>query len=153
MRERNERISLPGQVESVTAGRHFLTLILAEWGLSAWTDPVALAASEVLTNAVVHAGTPIEVGLQLSRGSTQDLSSGNVVGGVLVVWVRDGCPPWTPTPPPGGVGLPEWDSESGRGLALVEAVSDAWGVRPEPTGKTVWFSLRVPAPTTGRPGS
>ena len=137
MHKRHERLGLPGQPQSVSTGRHFLTLTLAEWGLSPLTETVALAATEVLTNAVVHAGTPIEVVVQLAEE--------------LTVSVRDDGPPWTAEPAgPGGVGLPPWDSEGGRGLALIEAVSDAWGVRTEPAGKTVWFSLARPAQPAGR---
>lgn len=77
---RQERLTLPAQVESVPAARHFLSYMLGQWGLAALVDAVALAASELLTNAVVHAGTPIEVRL--------------LVAGSLVVSVRDGRPAW-----------------------------------------------------------
>ena len=142
MAVRHGHITLPAQSESVTAGRHFLTLTLAEWGLGALTDEVALAASELLTNAVLHARTPLEVAMQLTDQ--------------LVVSVQDGCPPWQAdlSPPdltePGQDDVAAWDSEGGRGLLLLAAVSDAWGIRPEPTGKTVWFSLALPAAFVGR---
>ncbi|MFI9587403.1 ATP-binding protein [Streptomyces sp. NPDC052236] len=41
----------------------------------------------------------------------------------------------TPTPAPAGEEL----SEGGRGLLLVDAVTDRWGTVPLPGGKTVWF--------------
>lgn len=131
MYRQHERLALPAQPESVTAARHFLTLTLTAWGLTALIDKVALAVSEVLTNAVVHAQTALEVDMH--------------VGEQLVVSVRDGSPPWAALPL-GAVAstLPEWDSEGGRGLALVQAVTDAWGVCPEHLGKTVWFTLDLP---------
>lgn len=122
---------MPGQLESVPAGRHFLTMMLLECELTALSDAVALAASEVLSNAVLHARTSIEVVFDL--------------GEQLIVSVHDGTPPWTSTGP--GVShlaLPASDSETGRGLALVAAVTDTWGVRPKLSGKAVWFSLALP---------
>ena len=49
----------------------------------------------------------------------------------------------------GGEGRPRLLSPSprelsGRGLRIVEAMSDAWGVQPTSTGKTVWFTLPQP---------
>lgn len=57
----------------------------------------------------------------------------------------DHRPPST-APRPADVGL----AESGRGLALVEAFADAWGVRDRVVGKTVWARLLVDPNTTGR---
>jgi hypothetical protein len=58
-------------------------------------------------------------------------------GDVVRVGVRDtggGTPP---------VGHPEPTAPSGRGLALVEALSSAWGTQVHPDGKTVWFEGRT----------
>ena len=38
-------------------------------------------------------------------------------------------------------------ASSGRGLVLLDLLSDEWGVRPEPEGKTVWFELAESAET------
>jgi len=118
---------MPAQPESVTAARHFLCQMLSAWGLAELTDTVALAASELLTNAVVHARTSFEVTVL----ADQD----------LLVSVRDSAVPWRLGQP---ADLPDWPQESGRGLALVAAVSHQWGVRPEPDGKTVWFTVALP---------
>lgn len=133
MRERQHRVRFPAQPESVPAGRHFLTMTLMEWDLTGLVETVALASSEVLTNAVVHARTAFEVEVRAREH--------------LVVSVHDGGPLWTGAAAgglPQPLALPGWDVESGRGLALVEAVSDAWGVRRDVHGKTVWFSLAIP---------
>ena len=37
----------------------------------------------------------------------------------------------------------DWESESGRGIALVEALADRWGADPLPSGKRVWFELSL----------
>ncbi|NYI03563.1 ATP-binding protein [Allostreptomyces psammosilenae] len=56
--------------------------------------------------------------------------------------VGDGCPdPPIPTPDP----CPDLLSESGRGLAIIEALSDAWGWAPRwPSGKLVWARFDLP---------
>src|SRR5262245_17407362 len=88
-------------------------------------DAAQLVASELVTNAVVHAGTPIELTLRL-------------VPGLLHIAVRDGGD--------GQVKIPDIVDESsisGRGLLLVDAMATAWGsVIPE-RGKVVWATVRV----------
>jgi hypothetical protein len=48
-------------------------------------------------------------------------------------------------PAPGDVAAPTADAESGRGLILVEALAQAWGVVPRVVGKTVWALVERPA--------
>lgn len=61
----------------------------------------------------------------------------------LRVEVSDGCPsPPRPAPDSGEL------SEGGRGLLLVEAVTDRWGTDANSTGKTVWFEYDAPPPAT-----
>lgn len=82
-----------------------------------------LLASEVLTNALIH--------------SAHDaLFAATVHDGSLRVEVRDftGRPPRPRTPRP-------HEATSGRGLLLVEALADDWGVRRHGVGKAVWFEL------------
>ncbi|MCW2566075.1 MAG: hypothetical protein JWN54_172 [Mycobacterium sp.] len=80
--------------------------------------------SELVTNAVTHAGS--EVHLVIGRGGHY---------AVLRVEVAD----FSAEPPRlGGFDL---DALSGRGLALVEALADRWGVETHNSGKRVWFEL------------
>jgi anti-sigma regulatory factor (Ser/Thr protein kinase) len=81
---------------------------------------VVLAVSELVTNAVEHAGTSI------------DLRAG-VGDGRLRVEVADGSGdlPHARTPDAGRLG--------GRGLHLVQQLADRWSVDTTPVGKTVWF--------------
>lgn len=99
---------------------------LRAWAPGRNSDEAVLLVSELVTNSVIHAGTSltVEVGLD------QDC---------LHVEVSDGDPhlPVASTPP--------IDAPSGRGLMLVSAISDAWGTRPEPDGKVVWFDLHLAA--------
>ncbi|GAB2769318.1 ATP-binding protein [Streptomyces daliensis] len=38
---------------------------------------------------------------------------------------------------------PDWTTECGRGLLLLELMADAWGSVPTATGKDVWFEMRL----------
>jgi len=88
-------------------------------------EDAVLLVSEVVTNSVVHGGPPIVVAVDCE--STTGLR----------VRVRDGN---RDLPKPRDAGV--WE-EGGRGLGLVERLSDDWGVDPEPgDGKQVWFVLR-----------
>jgi anti-sigma regulatory factor (Ser/Thr protein kinase) len=86
-------------------------------------DDLLLCLSEVVTNAVLHAGPPIEV-------------TGGVVGSKKVrVEVSDGSKvtPIQRHPP--------HSSPTGRGLNLLDRLTSAWGVDITNTGKTVWFEI------------
>lgn len=89
-------------------------------------DAIQLLVTELVTNSVVHAG--------LRPGEEIELSITRSSAG-LRVEVVDGGPGFEPPPPPD-----DPFAESGRGLALVDMISDRWGVaRDERT--RVWFEL------------
>ncbi|WP_432020683.1 SpoIIE family protein phosphatase [Streptomyces sp. 1222.5] len=110
--------------ESVAAGREFLSRTLAAWGFAEAMDDARLLLSEVLTNAVQHGQGPI--GVHLCRTDAD-----------LTVEISDRSPA-LPQPRQAAE-----DEESGRGLLLVRALADDWGVRPTDEGKTTWFSLKT----------
>lgn len=83
----------------------------------------SLLASELVTNAVQHAHTDITLRIHAE-------------GGRMRVEVQDASPV-LPAMDDGPVTL----TESGRGLDLVERLSERWGARPCPSGKVVWFEL------------
>ncbi|WP_142214346.1 ATP-binding protein [Streptomyces sp. SLBN-118] len=113
---------------SVPAAREFVRTAVTDWGLGARMDDVLLCVSELATNALVH-GVPPGRGYRLKlwlHGA-----------GVLRVEVHDS-----------GGGLPslqEPDGESGRGLLLVAALADKWGVDERDPGKIVWCEFAVSA--------
>jgi anti-sigma regulatory factor (Ser/Thr protein kinase) len=118
-------LHLPPEATSPRAARRFVDDTLAEWACADASDVVALLASELVTNALLHARS--EVDLRVSR--TPD---------ALLVEVVD----HSPVPPSPKHYRPE--AETGRGLALIEALAAAWGVRPTDNGgKTVWFEVRT----------
>ena len=88
-------------------------------------DTALLLVTELVTNAVRHAGT--QVLLRVRHAPAR-----------LRVEVLDG----RAEPPPVAVASAA-DSEGGRGLALVEALAAAWGCETRRTGKSVWFELDV----------
>lgn len=106
--------------------RGAVTAQLAAWGASAIADEVTLAVSELATNVVCHvgAGTPAVLFLESS-------------GDHLRVEVHDTSPrlPFREAPAP--------DEETGRGLALVTAVSGGWTATPTPAGKAVCCEFAV----------
>jgi anti-sigma regulatory factor (Ser/Thr protein kinase) len=114
--------ALPG---NVSEARQFVCGHLADHGLGAITDDVRLVVSELVTNAVMHARTPFTVMVSREDGTVQ-------------LAVTDGM-----------AYLPElvhgelWSDTRGRGLFMVDAYSQTWGVRATAAGKTVWASFYV----------
>jgi PAS domain S-box-containing protein len=116
---------------SAPAARRFLRQRCREWSIPRGVDTAELLVSELVTNAVVHAGTPLEVCVEL-RGPTLRVTVSDDDG-------RRPAPPATLGVPPGRM------STGGRGLAVVEALADRWGTVPDPAGpgKRVWFEVAV----------
>jgi len=127
MTARERSVRLPADVLSVREGRRFACDVLAEWGLRRLADEVQLGVSELITNAVRHARTDVELRLQ--------------VDGHLHVEVRDFEPTLVR---PAESGPVDPLATSGRGLQIVAAVSRDWGVRGLADGKAVWFNLELP---------
>lgn len=91
----------------------------------------SVVVSELVTNAVIHANTTVTVGLTLLPGGGARIEVGDSSS-------------WPPT----RRAMTE-DQPGGRGLILVDALSDEWGVSPTPEGKTVWAEV-LPAHRTAR---
>lgn len=122
--------ALPG---AVPCARLHTRLVLAEWGLKALADTAELIVSELITNAVrASAGLPEA---QHSLPTVRMWLSADVERVLVQVWDAD-----HQLPEPEQPGL---DAEHGRGLLLVEALSEAWGAyRPQRSiGKIVWAVL------------
>jgi anti-sigma regulatory factor (Ser/Thr protein kinase) len=129
---------LPAVRASVAEARQRVVAQLLEWGVGGETrDSAELVVSELVTNAVCHTNSEtIDCELRLT-------------GGRLHVEVADEG--YTATEPRPGTG--NVDGEGGRGLLLVEALSEEWGVRSRITGQghAVWAALPN-WPTAGRSG-
>jgi hypothetical protein len=107
----------PGQA------RRFVTDTLAAWGRADLIDDAALVASELATNAVLHARSDFTV--VLSRRPD----------GTIRVAVRDAS---HLRPRPRRAGPLDC---SGRGLGMVETIAAGWGADLLPDGKVVWARL------------
>ncbi|WP_189305249.1 SpoIIE family protein phosphatase [Streptomyces cinerochromogenes] len=121
---------------SVATARSFVRDTLQGWGFADIVDDAVVLTSELVTNAVVHAGTHADV-LCLR---TED--------GVRIE-VSDRYPerevPLQNSP--ATMGSP--DREGGRGLQLCAALATRWGVDYTPTHKNVWFQLNLPERPVG----
>ncbi|MFJ5834468.1 SpoIIE family protein phosphatase [Streptomyces sp. NPDC093089] len=112
---------------SVAAARAFVRDTLQGWGHSELVDDAVVLTSELVTNAVIHAGTSAEV---LCLRSDDGIR----------VEVADRYPE-REIPVQSGRSLGNPDRENGRGLLLCAALAHRWGVDYSPTRKHVWFHL------------
>ncbi|MYS39023.1 SpoIIE family protein phosphatase [Streptomyces sp. SID4920] len=116
---------------SVATARAFVRDTLQGWGYTDVVDDAVVLTSELVTNAVVHAGTAADV-LCLR---TED--------GVRVE-IADHYPEREIPLQPAGLNFGNSESENGRGLLLCAALASRWGVEYSPTRKHVWFQLDLP---------
>jgi anti-sigma regulatory factor (Ser/Thr protein kinase) len=117
------------QAQSAGAARRFVRSSLVDWDRAAVVDVVELLTSEVVSNVIRHAGPHgpgTEVVVDLRREA-----------GRIRIEVPDSHPGFP------AIGNGSLDKTSGRGLLLLDALADAWGVRPERPGKVVWFEVQV----------
>jgi hypothetical protein len=178
---RRASVELEPSLQAALNARRFLDGMCERWELDALRDDLLLAVSELVTNSVLHARTPIVVNV-------------SVAVGVVEVGVKD-HDAHLPVPRQvrkdlaadlealDNLDLPLDDSDlrhpslwvgdsgsvaAGRGLQLLAAITDAWGVRTQddgvlqeagpdaaadhdrrqPGGKEVWFTLAVPGDWT-----
>ena len=131
---------LPGALAPVTArfsvdrsdpraarhARDAISTFVSEPGMRELRETCVLLVSEVVTNALRH--TDGQIWLELWRYPDR-----------LRVEVSDETSRGLVT---GGHGLLD---ESGRGVPLMDVLSDAWGTAPRGAGKVVWFELALPA--------
>ncbi|MEU0393446.1 SpoIIE family protein phosphatase [Streptomyces sp. NPDC006208] len=121
---------------SVASARAFVRDTLQGWGYADVVDDAVVLTSELVTNAVIHAGTAADV-LCLR---TED--------GVRVE-VADRYPEREIPIQGGGRTFVSPDQENGRGLLLCAALASRWGVEYAPTYKQVWFQLDLPQRPVG----
>ncbi|MFC9489997.1 SpoIIE family protein phosphatase [Streptomyces hydrogenans] len=120
---------------SVAAARAFVRDTLQGWGHPELVDDAVVLTSELVTNAVVHAGTAADVLCLRSEDSVR-------------VEVADRYPE-REIPVQSGRTIASPDRENGRGLLLCAALADRWGVDYSPTRKHVWFHLNLPQRPVG----
>lgn len=98
---------------------------LLDWALPQLVDTACLLVSELVTNSVLHAATSMELTLSLTDGE-------------LRIDVADR------SAQPARRRSLDLEASTGRGLILVESLSQEWGVEPVDRGKRVWFTMSTP---------
>ncbi|MCF0082029.1 SpoIIE family protein phosphatase [Streptomyces lomondensis] len=121
---------------SVASARSFVRDTLQGWGFADIVDDAVVLTSELVTNAVVHAGTSADV---LCLRSDEGVR----------IEVADRYPEREIPLQGTAVNMGSPDREGGRGLQLCAALAGRWGVEYTPTHKTVWFQLDLPARVVG----
>ncbi|MFF8394127.1 ATP-binding protein [Streptomyces sp. NPDC016172] len=114
-------------LRAVPEARRALRELLGQWGRHGRSDVAELLTSELVTNAIVH--TDHDAVLTATVGPRG-----------LRVEVRD----FVARRPRVRVPVAD-EGTNGRGMFLVQALADAWGVRPHGVGKAVWFELEAEA--------
>lgn len=135
------RATLPGGPLAPGAARRFLRAALTGWEGLAGPDTITerlcddalVVVSELVTNAVVHAGTDVDLVCRLE--DARDEPTG------LVVEVSDRHP--SRVVRDDGTGHPYGIPEYGRGLRLVSTLTTAWGITYRTGAKTVWARLAL----------
>jgi anti-sigma regulatory factor (Ser/Thr protein kinase) len=102
-------------------------MVLHRWHLAQLAEDASLVISELASNAV-NASMDVYASAQIVLRLRSNFTN-------IVLEVRDSVRAW---PWPRAI---EPDAEGGRGLAVIEALSDVWGFHPEGDGKVVWALL------------
>nr|WP_237536900.1 SpoIIE family protein phosphatase [Streptomyces sp. SID5785] len=121
---------------SVATARSFVRDTLQGWGYTDIVDDAVVLTSELVTNAVVHAGTSAEV---LCLRSDDHIR----------VEVADRYPEREIPLQSAAINMGSPDREGGRGLQLCAALAGRWGVDYSATHKRVWFQLDLPERSVG----
>jgi anti-sigma regulatory factor (Ser/Thr protein kinase) len=129
---RHSSLLLGALPSAVPCARLHARQVLWEWGLSGIAETAELLLSELVTNAVQAARVtyrPVNVRLSANRARV-----------LIEVWDSNVQPP---VPRVLEEDVPALDAEGGRGLFLVETLSERWGWYPtrNPVGKVTWCEI------------
>lgn len=135
-------LRLVGVLTAVGLSREFIRHTLTAWQLTDQVESAELIISELVTNAVK------ETGVTDASPKWEDIKAKHIIGVqvrlvndalYVEVWDRGDGSPTIPNQSD--------DAEGGRGLFLVDALSEKWDVyRPRSGGKVVWAELDIAKP-------
>ncbi|HEX3824696.1 MAG TPA: ATP-binding protein [Mycobacteriales bacterium] len=115
------RLELLADPSAAGRARAWLKARLPDWSPDG-IETVQLLASELVTNAILHTNDVVEVSAQITaNGITVEVTDRNPTKPIVKTYGAEAA--------------------TGRGLRLVEALSDAWGVRGDGRRKAVWFRV------------
>lgn len=130
--------ALPSRIGQV---RRIVSAQLRYWHMDPLIDRAALGVTELLSNVHRHA--------RPDKSCTVELE---LLAGRLTVSVRDHDPRLPVVPDDASAPALVPLATCGRGLAMVAAMSESWGARPEgDDGKVVWFTLPAPSAAVRQP--
>ncbi|MEV0122063.1 ATP-binding protein [Streptomyces sp. NPDC050703] len=118
-------LSFLAQSEGMSSLRRRVRLHLGQWGLAEVADEVQLCVSELVANVITHVGEHTPTALRLTANDTH-----------VRIEVSDPDVRALPT-----LLAPSEEAESGRGMALLDAVADRWGVILRGDTKVTWCEL------------
>lgn len=149
-------VELPSSPTSAREARRFVGERCAQWGLGDVCEDLILPVSELVTNAVLHARTPAKVTVTLTARfvevAVRDTNPRppvlrpvrvDLAADIQQVAARLSDLPDDLRDPALHVG-DAGSIAAGRGLHIVDAVADEWGVSELSDGKDVWFRVAVP---------
>ncbi|WP_055525920.1 SpoIIE family protein phosphatase [Streptomyces graminilatus] len=119
----------PADPDALSEARHMIGAAVRAWGARERADDVELVADELMTNALTHTEGEAIVTLRVLNGSERRLR----------VEVEDPSSALPRRLEAGESGL------AGRGLLLVDLLTDDWGVEARGGGKAVWCEFVVPS--------
>jgi anti-sigma regulatory factor (Ser/Thr protein kinase) len=111
---------------AVSCARLHARQVLIEWGMSAQAHTAELLVSELVTNAVRASSDLLSPVVRVWLSSDRSTIAIRVWDGSADMPVRQDAEP---------------DSECGRGLLLVDSLSEDWGSYPKAEGKVVWVLI------------
>ncbi|MFK0226506.1 ATP-binding protein [Streptomyces sp. NPDC090303] len=118
--------SLPREARSAEVARRLVRTALTVWGLESLVEDATLVITELVANAVDHSRLP-SIRVIVSRPSSHEVRVGVVDRSRTVPLLRTDV---------------DGDRLRGRGLVLVDALTEAWGTELYRWGKQVWAELR-----------
>jgi anti-sigma regulatory factor (Ser/Thr protein kinase) len=122
-------VTLPAGPAAAAEARRHVRAAVEAWGVQADPHVAALLTSELVTNAIRHAGGTVKLFVTCSCGQ-------------LRVYVHDTSREWATAL------CASADAEDGRGLMLVGSLATDWGCYRTSAGKAVYFTL-APDPSPG----
>jgi len=120
---RHRSVDLAPLASSVSRARRLAHETLTTWGSARRRDDVVLVVSELVTNAIIHAGSALTLELELISGGDGDRVRVTVIDRSRHLPQRQQVEP---------------DQIGGRGVLLVDLLADSWGSESAPSGKRVW---------------
>jgi anti-sigma regulatory factor (Ser/Thr protein kinase) len=123
VRARESTMTYPASPESIRRARQFARATLSDWGLDHLADDAGLVVSELASNSVHHVKSAFSLTVSFRASRVR-----------IAIEDASDLPPVAREP--------TRSANSGRGLVLVAALSETWGVERSPIGKIVWADIR-----------